>query len=230
MNENIKYITENYIELEELCVMTNLLVEDLERLIAEKLLPNYSYKTEITTEISSPLQDKEVVKVTKKYFPKSIVNLIEQNLNEIKENDLKKKIKNEFINTFITHNDNKFAYESIVYENGIIDKEKLAEAFEIEWEYYLKGIYGICTLNATGSEIAKKEIAVKKLISFIKKNEKRLLQEDTKKELLLLNTQYNEVSNLFAPYQRKNSSRGKYLDKVLEGSLLNELIKKYNKE
>ena len=38
----------------------------------------------------------------------------------------------------------------------------------------------------------------------------------------------NEVSNLFAPYQRINSSRGKYLDKILELNSLSDLIKKYN--
>ena len=52
---------------------------------------------------------------------------------------------------------------------------------------------------------------------------------DSEKEMLtILNNEFNEVSNLFAPYQRKNSSRGKYLDKILELNSLSELIKNYN--
>jgi hypothetical protein len=101
-------------------------------------------------------------------------------------------------------------------------------AFEQEWQYYLQGIYGICTLNATGAEIAKKEIAVKRLIDFNKKHGDKKLSDSEKKILTILNNEFNEVSNLFAPYQRKNSSRGKYLDKTLELNSLSELIKNYN--
>jgi len=106
--------------------------------------------------------------------------------------------------------------------------EKLNLAFEQEWQHYLQGIYGICTLNGTGAEIAKKEIAVKRLIEFNKKHGEKKLSDKDKKILNVLNNEFNEVSNLFAPYQRKNSSRGKYLDKILELNSLSKFIKNYS--
>lgn len=68
----------------------------------------------------------------------------------------------------------------------------------------------------------KKGIAVQKLINFLEK-------EGTQNELIALNNDYNEVSNIFAPYQRTNSSRGKYLDSQLRKNNLEKLIKKYDK-
>jgi hypothetical protein len=85
-------------------------------------------------------------------------------------------------------------------------------------------------LNSTGAEIAKKEIAVKKLMAFNQIHMGKALSENDKNELLKLNVQFNEVSNLFAPYQRKESSRGKYLDEILMQNSLGDHIKKYNEQ
>ena len=74
----------------------------------------------------------------------------------------------------------------------------------------------------------KKEIAVKKIIEFTKKHHNLKLNTKEKSILKSLNLEFNKVSNLFAPYQRKTSSRGKYLDKILKFNSMEELIKKYN--
>ncbi|UII76229.1 DUF6058 family natural product biosynthesis protein [Flagellimonas sp. HMM57] len=228
MNSDIRYITENYIDSEELCEITKISESKLSELIAKGLMPNFSYQIQSRYTITSPLGDKEAIITTKRYFPKNIISIIEENLNLENGNSFKEKVKKEFIETFINHTDNPFAYENIILNNGKIDFEKLEKAFEIEWEHYLNGIYGICTLNATGAEIAKKEIAVKKIISFIEENSEIELSDEKKKKLIELNSQYNEVSNLFSPYQRENSSRGKYLDKMLNKNSLTELIKNYS--
>lgn len=109
-----------------------------------------------------------------------------------------------------------------------MNQEELVAAFETEWDYYLKGIYGICTLHATGEEIARKEIAVKKILSFIQEHQGIVLTEAKKEQLIKLNAEYNAIANFFAPYQRVSSSRGKYLDKILKENALDELVKKYS--
>ncbi|WP_420573703.1 DUF6058 family natural product biosynthesis protein [Kordia sp.] len=228
MNKDIKYIIENFIDAEELCRITNISNDTLDQLITKKMIPNFSYKIETESTISSPLGDREVIIDVKKYFPRSTINLVLQNLNLDEVDSFKQKIKNEFINAFCKHDDKSFAYGNNILENGKVNLQKLEEAFEVEWEYYINGVYGICTLNATGTEIAKKEIAVKKLISFIENNTENELTAEKKQELLQLNLQYNEISNLFSPYQRKSSSRGKYLDEILQKHDLKELIKNYN--
>jgi len=228
MNSDIKYITENYIDSEELCEITKISESKLSNMIEKGLMPNFSYQIETRSTITSPLGDEEVILTTKRYFPKNIIPIIEENLDLENSASFKEKVKKEFIETFTNHIDNAFAYENTIINNGKIDAEKLEKAFEVEWEYYLNGIYGICTLNATGTEIAKKEIAVKKIISFIEEHGEIELSAEKKKTLIALNSQYNEISNLFSPYQRENSSRGKYLDKMLDKNSLTELIKNYS--
>lgn len=228
MNIDIKYIQENFIESKELCRVTGISYQELEELIKKEFIPNASYKVDSTCKISSPLGDEKVIFETKKYFPKNITDLIKTNNILKTPSALKKMIKAEFTETFVNNTDNKFGYGNILNENGSVNMKKLDLAFEQEWQSYLQGIYGICTLNGTGAEIAKKEIAVKKLIDFNQKHKDKELTESEKQVFLKLNSEYNEVSNLFAPFQRKNSSRGKYLDKILEQNALPELIKNYN--
>ncbi len=73
----------------------------------------------------------------------------------------------------------------------------------------------------------KKEIAVKKLIHFNTQLSDKKLTDDESEELIKLSEEFNEVAQKFAPYQRKSSSRGKYLDKILEENNLDYLVKKY---
>ncbi len=228
MDQDIKYITENYIELKELSVITGVSVEKLNTLIEQNLIPNYSYKIQTESLITSPLNDQKLVSEIKKYFPKSIINLIKCNVASNNAKVFKQKVKTAFVKTFSINKDRKFAYGNILDQKGVIKAEKLESVFESEWKHYLNGIYGICTLNASGSEIAKKEIIVKKIIDFIEQNKHSELNEKKKNLLLELNAEYNEVSNLFAPYQRESSSRGKYLDKLLSENSLEKLIKKYD--
>ncbi|NER15747.1 DUF6058 family natural product biosynthesis protein [Spongiivirga citrea] len=225
MNVDIKYIKENFIESNELCRVSRISKQELEELIANELLPNSSYEINIIYKISSPLGDEKVISETEKYFPKTVIGLIQKNSNLDNSLEFKQVLKTEFINAFVDSDNNHFAYDNIIDEDGNVNMEKLNLAFEQEWQYYLQGIYGICTLNATGAEIAKKEIAVKRLIEFNKKHGENKLSDNDKETLRVLNNEFNEVSNLFAPYQRATSSRGKYLDKILRLNSLNEWIK-----
>ncbi|MGL1884865.1 MAG: DUF6058 family natural product biosynthesis protein [Reichenbachiella sp.] len=226
MDINLKYIEENYVEYKKLCKMANISSDELEELIYKELIPNASYTINSTDTISSPLGDKVMVNEIKKFFPKNTLELIKNNKALANEPaNFKERFKQEFLETLESSIDKRYAYNGILDENGKIDNVKLDLEFEDEWKYYCKGVYGVCTLNATGSDIIKKEIAVKKLIEFNEINVEKKLSGKEKDTLISLNAQFNEVSNLFAPYQREVSSRGKYLDKILKLNKMDELIK-----
>ncbi|WP_237276123.1 DUF6058 family natural product biosynthesis protein [Tenacibaculum ovolyticum] len=228
MDIDIKYIEDNFIELNELCKISKISSQELNTLIENELIPNSSYEINATYKINSPLGDEKTISEVKKYYPKSVIALIQKNKKLNDSSEFKESLKTAFINTFLNNSNNSFGYDNITKNDGTVNMDKLNSAFEQEWQYYLQGIYGICTLNATGAEIAKKEIAVKRLIDFNEKHGAEKLSDNNKKILTLLNNEFNEVSNLFAPYQRVKSSRGKYLDKILESNSLSDLIKKYN--
>lgn len=100
MNQDLKYITENYIESEELCQRAGISVSTLEELIEKKLIPNFSYQIETRHVITSPLEDEEVVVESKKYFPRQVIDLIRENVKLLDPEDFKKKVKGEFITAF----------------------------------------------------------------------------------------------------------------------------------
>ncbi len=226
MDRDIKYITENFIDSNMVCEISQISHQELEKLITDKLIPNSSYEINMTYKINSPLGDEKVISEAKKYFPKSVLNLIQENTKR-SSSEFKEVLKTEFMEAFIQNANNQFAYDGILKKNGSVDMEKLTIAFEQEWQYYLQGIYGICTINGTGTEIAKKEIAVKRLMAFNKKHGENKLVDKDKEMLRILNDEFNEVSSLFAPYQRISSSRGKYLDKILKLNALSGWIKNY---
>ncbi|MTI30928.1 DUF6058 family natural product biosynthesis protein [Xanthovirga aplysinae] len=227
MSKNLKYIKENYVEWNKLCELANITSEELGVLIKRELVPAPSYRIRCQYEISSSLGDKEIIDETKKYFPHSTIELVKTNRLLYDQSKFKKEFKRSFFDSLKNNSDRAYAYGNIFDNNGEVDGAKLAQYFEKEWEAYCSGIYGICTLNASPSEIVKKEIAVKKLIKFNFQSGDKKLSDEEREKLKDLNEEYNKVSNLFAPYQREASSRGKYLDEILKSNSMEEFMKKY---
>ncbi|MBJ2123251.1 DUF6058 family natural product biosynthesis protein [Flavobacterium sp. IB48] len=225
-DENLAYIVDNYLEFEEVKRLTGLSDDELNKLIEEKLIPSPSYVINSEITISSPLNDQHTLTISKRYFAKNIVNLIKKN-NKESYGELKKEFKENLLLHLKNHHNKGFAYGNVFDENGEIDPEKAENALEEEWNYYCKGVYGICTLNNDENAIIDKEIAIKRILDFIaKKSSSQTVEEEN--YLKELNDELNESTSLFAPYQRELSSRGKYLDKLLREFSLDDLIKKYD--
>ena len=77
---NLKYIEDNYLEAEEIIEIMNLTSDQLNHLIEEKLIPEASYVINSEITISSSLSDNHKIVSSKKYFPKSILQLIADNI------------------------------------------------------------------------------------------------------------------------------------------------------
>lgn len=226
MERNFNYINENYITEDNLCNITGITKDELLVLIQNSLVPEASYTISRNIKITSPLNDEFQSEIIEKYFSKSCISLIQKNKKLNDSQQYKAEFKEKFIQSLMNHSDKNLAYNNF-FQDGFPDQEKLNEIFESEWVAYCKGIYGICTLHSTEEEIIKKEIAVKKLIQFNTISSQKTLDVSEIEELIKLNGEFNEVAEKFAPYQRESSSRGKYLDRILEKNNLDHLVKKY---
>lgn len=221
---NLTYIEDNYLEFEEVKRLADLSSHELDKLIEDKLIPSPSYVIDSAITISSPLNDSYKILVSKKYFAKNIIDLISKNKVKTYEK-LKAEFKQNLLFNLENHNHKAFAYGNVLNENKEIDLKKADKVLEEEWDYFCKGVYGICTLNNNEEAVIDKEIAIKRILSFIEKKSASLTN-DEKLELEKLNTEFNKSTSLFAPYQRELSSRGKYLDKLLREFSLGDLIKR----
>jgi len=224
---NLKYIEENYLEAEEIISIMNLTPDKFERLIETKLIPQASYVIDSEITISSSLNDTYKIVSSKKYFPKSILNFISDNTLHHNPEKFKKDFRENLLSNLKSHDHKTFAYGNTFDENGQIDLEKADKALEEEWDYFCKGIYGICTLESNEEAIIEKEIAIKRILDFIE-NKGSVISKEQINHLKELNDAFNQYTSDFAPYQRELSSRGKYLDKLLKEFSLDELIKKYD--
>jgi len=225
MDKNLKYISDNYIEFEEVIKIANISSEKLNELIENKLVPNASYVINSEIVISSSLNDSHKVVLEKKYFHPSILQYIKENAEISNPEKFKIIFKENLLENLKNHAHKTFAYGNVFDENGVIDDQKIDEALEEEWNYFCKGVYGICTLNNNENDIIEKEIAIKRILDFIA-NKSSFTTEDQQNILKELNDEFNKATSNFAPYQRELSSRGKYLDKLLEEFSLEDMIKK----
>jgi len=226
MDKNLKYIEDNYIELEEIIKTANISSERLNELIENKLVPEASYVINSEITISSSLNDNHKIIIEKKYFHPSVLKLIKENAENLNPEKFKSEFKENLLSNLKNHDYKTFAYGNVFDQNGNIDNEKIENALEEEWNYYCKGVYGICTLNNNENAIIDKEIAIKRILSLIEKKSNSLTNEE-KIELQELNVEFNKSTSSFAPYQRESSSRGKYLDKLLREFSLEDLIEEY---
>lgn len=223
MDKNLKYISDNYIEFEEVIKIANISSEKLNELIENKLVPNASYVINSEIVISSSLNDSHKVVLEKKYFHPSILQYIKENAEISNPEKFKTIFKENLLTNLKNHVQQTYAYGNVFDENGVINDEKAEQALEEEWNYFCKGVYGICTLNNNENDIIEKEIAIKRILDFIA-NKSSFTTEDQQNILKELNDEFNKATSNFAPYQRELSSRGKYLDKLLEEFSLDDLI------
>lgn len=227
MEKNFTYINEHYITEDNICDMTGITKDELNTLIQKQLVPDASYTVTRTIKITSPLNDEFESEITDRYFSKNCIALIEEHKNLNDALQYKAEFKQKFIQDLMKHPDKRFAYHQIS-EDDFRDEEKINSIFEEEWEAYCNGIYGICTLHSSVEDIVNKEVIVKKLIQFNSIFSQKTLSPEEKEQLIQLNEEFNAVAANFAPYQRETSSRGKYLDRILEKNNLDHLIKNYS--
>jgi len=225
MDLNLKYITANYIEFEEVIREAKISSDKLNELIENKLVPEASYSIKSDITISSSLNDSYNVTIERKYFHPSVIQHIKENAEISNPEKIKTLFKEKLLSNLKNHANQTFAYGNVFDENGVINAEKADQALEEEWDYFCKGVYGICTLNNNENDIIEKEIAIKRILDFIE-NKSSYETEEQKNRLKELNDEFNTATSNFAPYQRELSSRGKYLDKLLEEFSFEDMIKK----
>lgn len=222
---NLKYLSENFLTLEQLASRTKSSVEEIERFIAMEIIPRPSYIVRRTVEISSPLDDAHTIEETILYFPESYVELLKKSRAKNAE-EIKKSFIEAMSEHLLAHSAKEFAYGNVFETDGTAKQEKVSQELENEWDYFCQGIYGICTLHATPQEVIEKEIAVKKLLDFLDKNPADELANH-QDEIVKIVEEFDKVAQIFAPYQRAASSRGKYVDATLKLIEMEDRVKKY---
>lgn len=89
--------------------------------------------------------------------------------------------------------------------------DQLFEHIREEWEYFIQGVYGLCTKSGLPEDIAAKELAV---ILINELTEKESLAEEEVQRLSQAVNLLDRASSGFAPHERLQSSRHRLIDEV----------------
>lgn len=218
LNELKDYLSENYCTLEELSINLNLSASEIMHWVKCQCIPERSYEIVETKTVNSVFGEYQLSNHSILYFNKNIIFLIEkisrlsstysvEQISAMQKKDFFVRYKQQLMNLGL----NKYRPELLDAKENI-NEEKLIELIDREWQSYCKGIYGLCTNTMQPEQIVIKEA----MINYIK----LLTNQCTKETLSLFETneltaaiqQLEETLPLFAPHERKGSSRYLWLE------------------
>ncbi len=113
MDQNLKYIVENYIVFEEVTKMANISSDKLNELIKNKLVPEPSYVINSDITISSSLNDTHKVSIERRYFHPSVLQLIKDNVENLNPEKFKINFKENLLSNLKSHAHKTFAYGNV---------------------------------------------------------------------------------------------------------------------
>jgi Family of unknown function (DUF6058) len=211
------YLDRHYSTAEQLADHCSVSVAVLESMIAQKLIPQPSYKVESDILMSSAFGELNApgARAGSYFHPASQYWIARaQSISEGQAADTLKKLF--FVNMAaeLCHlNNSTFRLVDAFDENGCPLASGLEARIASYWQSFLQGIFGLCVANPVSErEIAQKEILQEKLMTLTENGERYRDLSIGKDELLLLISQYEASSMPFSPVEYPISSRKRLVD------------------
>lgn len=168
--EVMAYVNQYYLSLNQLAEQTQQSTQFIEMLIAEKIIPDFSYQMKINLDLDcKAFESLSDVQGVIRYYHANTKNIIEllQSQNE-KENIIAMKdcVREQFFSDLMS---------TVEKSSQLIEQFELTffsnemhfiPFFKESWGYYLDGTYGVCLKAPSANNIILKKIATLTLESF----------------------------------------------------------------
>lgn len=202
--ELIKYLNDNFLTRDELLQQAKIKEMVFQDYQSSELMPAASYLLKLDLQSDSFFgEHKEQIQV--EYYAKGYTSW----LGIIRSLSDKERIYNEF-STRYENAVKRLKTLGFRTENPKMNTKLQAHIFE-EWDYFIRGVYGLCTKSGLPEDIASKEFAV---ILINELSEKDSLDLDETKCLIRAVNLLDDASSLFAPHERLQSSRHRLVDEI----------------
>ncbi|MCH9647284.1 MAG: hypothetical protein K0U98_03530 [Deltaproteobacteria bacterium] len=209
-----RYIREHFLTLKQLCEKSTVTGEEILQLIEKKCIPKHSYEITETTEVQSFFGKRTALRSTTQFYAKSNLDRIREVTKEARTQNLEAiacTVKERFLETY--RRQISAAEEDLP---GIMDGVAVEKLLQEEWQAWLDGIYGLCTIGATADDVAAKEVSIRRI--------RRITDDATKSTLTPLEGKHlqeavnllNEAASLFAPDERADSSRERWINRIVD--------------
>lgn len=200
----LQYLANHFFTLEQLLEYSQLSLSDFRDWQQQQLMPKASYTLDVAITCQSFFGEHQQTE-QQEYYAKGYASWLGIIVSLPDKTSIYQIFKQRYQRTIA----------QLKQQGHVSDADKmnqgLAQHIKQEWQYFLDGTYGLCTLSGLPEDIAKKEFAIvqiKELIEFDSLTEQQLIQLKNAVDLL------DQSSSAFAPHERANSSRFRLVDEV----------------
>ena len=211
------YLQERYCTLGHLLKTCDISEAEFFAYVKGCCLPQHSYEWQEKSVVNSFVGKAEWVCETILYYhPRHILllhDLIIWN-RYMSFEDMAKALKENFKLHYVARLTELDAFSDVL--SDIVDNPEALDKFlESEWRWYLEGIYGLCTNDPTPENIATKEMMIRRIRLITADGGKTSLNVEETNLLKTAIQTLDPVLSLFAPYERAQSSREKWLNSIV---------------
>ncbi len=223
----LNYLLNHYCSLDQLVESSPCNAEEIDAWINAGCLPDHSYCIDTTGAIhsffgafSAPDIAISAVAPECRYFNPSHVEKLQALCTATKDLEqlsglLMQTFFDNYTDTLSKLKAGQFGMHDYIDAQGRT-QPAITELLNSEWQYYLQGVYGLCTRTTSTPEIAIKEASIRKINFLTNDLNKTILDSIDKQELRSAVADLDRVSAAFAPHEYPRSSRYKYIDQVRE--------------
>lgn len=199
----IEYLNQRFFTKHTLLRLGSISAQKLSYLQQQKVMPLASYRLTTTTDCQSFLGE-HTEESHQEYYAKGYVKWLGIIEALIEPTDIYQYFNKNY----------RLTIQQLKQQGFVCQDEKLHANIDDhiaqEWQHFLNGTYGLCTMSGLVEDIAKKEFAITAIKELIAENE-------AKPDIMRLTNAVNlldSASALFAPHERVDSSRHRLVDQM----------------
>ena len=215
----LKYLSENYVTIEQLALATSISCDELESMVAAEIIPCASYrflsKAQIFSNLSERWEDVETKEI--QFYPLGIIKWVKMAVGYYREQangEIYLKFEEEFIRALVKRPANVYGFSDLFSPELCLERAKL-EARK-KWMSMMRGIFGICIKGEISADaIVRKGIAVERVAKLTDDGAKVHLEESNRALLVEALMEFDQIVSNFGPHDWERSSRKRLFDDLV---------------
>ncbi len=211
------YLAQHYLNQDQLVAAAAISIDELDRLIARRLVPEPSYVVSEQGRVASFVfgeMDAPGATPGRYFHPAQLSWLsLARTTNSLTEDQLREHFADRFVAALAILNRTTWRLLDSFDDDGKPIDKGLRLRTDTAWKYFLNGTFGLCVANPMSeAHIARKEILQEKLAAMSENGERNVFAPIEVAGLLQLIDDYAEASMPFSPIEYHRSSRKRLVD------------------
>lgn len=213
MDENLKYLAENFVSLDALMDATELDAGAIGGMVAAQIIPRACYFPDDDGNLASNLGSAATKLDTTWFHPASAAWVLDARAllqSDIDANALADQRRRWFMTAYMDHLKDLRELgliEPAAWDDAFSDEASAAAIAKSEFNHWIAGTYGLCTRANTPEAVAVKECMVRNVDHLTGKGRKADLDAAGRGKMVRYLRLFDHVAALFAPFERATSSR-----------------------